>query len=85
MLNQQFTTYDIRAEDITNMFTNLQSLFHDRSALYTPIMVSVSTTLWYIWLYYWKCMINNVPIQSEIIISKIHSQITILLNKRQLD
>jgi hypothetical protein len=85
MLNQQFPTYEIRAEDITSMLTNLQSPFHDRSTLYTPFMVSVSTTLWYIWIYYWKSMIDNVPFQSEIIISKINSQITILLNKRQLD
>jgi hypothetical protein len=99
MLNQQFPTYEIRAEDITSMLTNLQSPFHDRSALYTPFTIVLHYTL----LSRSFCTIHSfhdigiydsmvhmyilleTHDQSEIIISKINSQITILLNKRQLD
>jgi hypothetical protein len=47
-LHQQFPTYEIMAKDVTSILMNFQSPFHHRSALYTPLIVSVSTTLWYI-------------------------------------
>jgi hypothetical protein len=85
VLHQQFPTYEILAVDITNTLINLQSPFHHRSALYIPFMVSVSTALWYIWLNYWKCMIEHTPFLSENIVPKIQSQISVLLTKHQLE
>jgi hypothetical protein len=85
VLHQRFRTYEILAEDIINTLINLQPPFHHRSVLYMPFMVSVSTTLWYIWLNYWKCMIEHTPFLSENIVPKIQSQISILLAKHQLE
>jgi hypothetical protein len=73
------------AEDITNTLINLQSPFHYHSALYISFMVSVFTTLWYIWLNYWRCMIEHTPFLSENIVPKIQSQISILLAKHHLE
>jgi hypothetical protein len=53
----------------------------DRDRVYTIF----STTLWNLWIFYWKFIIDKVPFQIDIILSKINSQIITLLDCPALD
>lgn len=44
-----------------------------------------STTLWFIWIYYWQYIIDNVPFQHDVILSKIQTQVNILIDRPQFD
>ncbi|KAG0822606.1 hypothetical protein G6F19_011268 [Rhizopus arrhizus] len=44
----------------------------------------VSTSLWYIWYFYWQFVLQGVPFHANTIISKISSQVSVLTNQHPL-
>lgn len=74
--------------DMTMVYTILRFLQFpkqirrsDRDRIYTIF----STTLWNIWIFYWKYIIDNASFQTNVILSKINSQIINLLDCTELD
>lgn len=59
----------------------LQIRRSDQARIYTIF----STTLWDLWIFYWKYIIDKVPFKIDVVLSKINSQLLTLLDCPELD
>jgi hypothetical protein len=78
ILQSHFPTESFNMDDVLHMLLNLETPMTLRSSKYDSFAIVISTTLWYIWYYYWQFIINDLPFQNDMVISKIEAQISIL-------
>jgi hypothetical protein len=80
-----YAAEDFQLEDIYQMLISLETPSNLRSAQYLAFNTVVSTTLWYIWFFYWQFIFHGQPFQTDTVLDKIMSQISILQNSSNLD
>jgi hypothetical protein len=80
-----YATEALHLNDVYNMLINLEAPSNLRSAQYASFITVLSTTLWYIWFFYWQFIFHDQPFQTDIVIDKILSQISVLQNSPTLD
>jgi hypothetical protein len=80
-----YATEALHLDEIYNMLVNLEAPINLRYSQYASFITVLSTTLWYIWFFYWQFIFHDKPFQTDIVIDKSISQISLLQNSPTLD
>jgi hypothetical protein len=80
-----YATEALHLDEIYNMLVNLEVPINLQSSQYAWFITVLSTTLWYIWFFYWQFIFHDQPFQTDVVIDKIISQISLLQNSPTLD
>ncbi|KAI8073717.1 hypothetical protein BDF21DRAFT_76810 [Thamnidium elegans] len=78
VLSCQFPTWSFTNEEILQMLLKLKLPFSANTGLAEPFAITISTTVWYIWIYYWNSIIDKLPFIPTTISKIIIAQISIL-------